>query len=598
MISLTPRSQSDGAAGRKKFSARPSVDRRLSVIFFVIVFCFLAVGVRLFQLMILEHPLYTALANASHDDTSALFPKRGIVTLEDWRTRERYPVALNKDVYLLYADTREIPDDETAIQVGEKLAEMFLYADERKAAVIEQLKRRFDPYEPIEQTVEEELMQRVKELKLPGIDFVHRLDRFYPEGNLAAAVIGFVGKDTDGQTVGRYGIEGYWEADLAGSGGFLSGVRSRSGGWIPLAGLSFKPATPGADILLTIDRSLEHYACEKLRQAMEEFEAASASLIMADPVTGAIRAMCSIPDFDPNDYRSVDTVALYNNSTIFVPYEPGSIFKPITMAAAIDEGVIVPEDQFLDLGSRDGVCQKSIKNAGERSYGRQTMTGILQNSINTGMVSIVEKLGKKRFREYLQAFGMGIKLGIELDTEVSGTIESLSKNSDDHLDCYTATGAFGQGITVTPLQMVAAFGAIANGGNLMKPYIVEEIRYADGKVVRTKPRVIREVISRRAASLTAGMLVQVVDHGYGGRARVPGYFVGGKTGTAQIPGPGGYTEDTNHSFIGFAPVDNPKFVMLVKFEKPERNYAEITAAPVFSDIAAFALQYYQVPPER
>jgi cell division protein FtsI/penicillin-binding protein 2 len=146
--------------------------------------------------------------------------------------------------------------------------------------------------------------------------------------------------------------------------------------------------------------------------------------------------------------------------------------------------------------------------------------------------------------------------------------------------------------------MVTAFSAIANGGELMKPYIVDEIHYSDGRIEKTKPKEIREVISHRTAKLVSGMLVQVVDHGYGGRARVPGYFVAGKSGTAQIPGPGGYTEDTNHSFIGFAPGNDPKFVMLVKFEKPKRTYAEVTAAPVFSDIARFALQYFQVPPER
>lgn len=571
---------------------------RLTLLFAVICLFGFAIAGRLFQLMVLENDFYAGLAAGAHEISAELIPRRGRILLQDSRTGEEFPAAMNRDVFVVYADTRDIVDDETAETVAEKLAEVFGYDDEKKFALFLQLNQRTDPYEPIEQRVEETLADSIRSLKLTGIGFVRRSDRFYPEGVLAAHAVGFVGKNEAGEPVGRYGIEGYWDAALRGSGGFLEGFRSATGGWIPLAGRTFEEAEDGADILLTLDRSLQHYACERLRAGMREYEAVSASLILLDPVTGAIRALCSLPDFDLNAYNIVKEPWIFNNSAIFTPYEPGSIFKPLVMAAALNENAVSPDTAFFDSGERDGICQKPIKNAGGKSYGQQTMIGVLENSINTGMVFVAEKLGKKTFREYAERFGFGVKEGIGLDTESAGTIESLSKNTDARLDCYTATAAFGQGIAATPLQMVTAFAALVNGGRLLKPYIVEEIRDSDGSVERTRPKEIRQVVGSRAATLVSSMLVQVVDHGYGGRAKVPGYYVGGKTGTAQIPGPGGYTEDTNHSFVGFAPLDNPKFVMIVKFENPKRTYAEVTAAPVFADIAAFALKYYEVPPTR
>jgi cell division protein FtsI/penicillin-binding protein 2 len=210
---------------------------------------------------------------------------------------------------------------------------------------------------------------------------------------------------------------------------------------------------------------------------------------------------------------------------------------------------------------------------------------------------LAELLGKHRFKKYIEQFGFGVKVGIELDTENTGTIASLSESKKE-FDCYTATASFGQGLTVTPLQMVAAYSAIANGGKLMKPYIVDEIHEHGGKISKTTPVELRTVLEPRVSSLLSGMLVSVVDSQYGGRARVPGYHVAGKSGTAQISGVGGYTSEFNHSFIGFAPVEDPKYVMLVRYEKPEHIYAESTAAPVFGKISKFILDYYSVPPNR
>ena len=581
-----------------KANKKESGDPRLRFIlgFFFVVSSIIVV--RLVILMIFQHSFYVALAAGSREVYRNLFPVRGQVYVQDSRTGEEYPLAMNRDYFIVYADTRVIKTDEEAENVASKLAEIFNYDDEKKFDVYLRINKRDDPYEPIENKVDESIVDRLKELDLLGIAVSRHPLRFYPEENLAAHVIGFLGKDKDGDSIGHYGIEGYWQKELAGKGGFFEGSKSVGGGRIPLAGWNFEAAEDGLDMLLTIDRTLQFKACKRLSEAREGFGATSASLVIMEPNTGKIRAICGSPDFDPNQYNQVDSVIIYNNDSIFTPYEPGSVFKPIAMAAALNENLITPDTYFYDSGKVDGGCTKLIENAGSKIYEDQTMTGVLENSINTGMVEVVNVLGKKKFKKYVEDFGFGVKTGIELDSEASGTIDSLSQNKGDSVDCYTATASFGQGLTATPLQMVSAFGAIANGGNLMKPYVVEELRYANGKIERFYPQEIRKVLDSRSAMLLSGMLVNVIDRGQASSAKVDGYYIAGKTGTAQISGLGGYTEDTNHSFIGFGPVDDPKFAMIVKFEKPERQYSSVTAAPVFGDIAKFILEYYQVPPGR
>lgn len=553
--------------------------------------------VRLFGLMIAQHSLYVALATDSHEIYAELNPERGAIYLEN-NEGKVMPLALNRDKFTVFADTRRYEDPKNPLEVANKLASFFAYTDERKAEVLEQLSKENDGYELIEKNIDEDTKKQLEELKLPGIYFSRFRERYYPEGSLAAPVVGFVGKNESGASVGRYGIEGYWNQIISGNGGFLEGIRSARGAWIPLAGRSFDPAVDGANLILTLDRTLEYEVCERLRNAIKTYEAQSGSLIIMDPITGAIKVMCSIPDFDPNEYNKVEDISIYNNLSIFEPYEPGSVFKPITMAAALDTGAVKPDDYFYDSGSADGNCTKPIQNADNRSYKDQNMSGILEHSINTGVVHVVKKLGKETFRSYVEKFGFGTKTGIELDTESGGTIAGLYANKGDAVDCYTATASFGQGITVTPLQMVTAFSAIANGGKLMKPYIVKRIEYANGKVEETRPIEVRQVVDKHTADTVAAMMVRVVDFSEGKRGQVPGYYIAGKTGTAQIAGPGGYSTETNHSFIGFGPVDNPRFVTLIRLEKPQRSYANITAAPLFADITSYLMTYYHIPKER
>lgn len=582
---------------RVKLSGSADFNRIQAATWFLFIGIFLIVG-RLFYLMVWEHDFYLALAASSHETSNSLQPKRGEIFIQDSRTGATFPVAINQDLYLLFADTRSIKNNETAEKIVTALAEKFNYTAERKTAVLAQLNKRTDPYEPIEQKIDQKKYDELKALRLTGIGFVRIPQRYYPEKNLAASVIGFVGKNKDGADWGKYGIEGYWQAELAGHGGMVEGLKSGNG---VIAPKSLQPAHDGTDLVLTIDRTLQYKACERLRQGMIDYNAESAAMVIMDPYTGAILVMCSIPDFDPNNYNQVQSIEVFNNRTVFNAYEPGSIFKPIGMAAALNENVVTPDMPYTDTGRRDGVCQGPIQNAGNKSHGLMDMTTIIVKSINTGMVFVVDHLGKDKFVKYVKRFGFGVETGIDVDTEVSGTIDSLMINKSNKLDCYTGTASFGQGVTVTPLQMATAFSAIANGGNLMRPYLVKEKHFADGHVEVTKPKIEGSVLTKRGASLIANMLVMAVDTGYAGRARVAGYAVAGKSGTAEIADAngGGYTKTYNHSFIGFAPAGHPKFVMIVKYEKPTKfPYAESTSAQIFGEMSKYLLEYYQVPPSR
>jgi len=575
-----------------------SPDFRIKLVVLLCFVSFLFIVVRLFTLMIWQHSFYTALASGSQDMYESLFPKRGEIFLESENGEDLFPLAINRDFYTVYSDNRELKDEDMLQDTLDKLSQIFGYDEERKEKVLAQLRKVDDPYEPLEQKVEEEKVDEIKALNLPSIAFSRFSQRYYPEGSLAAQVVGFLGKDADGNDVGQYGLEGYWQKELAGDGGFLEGAKTAQGSWIPLAGRSLKPSEDGVDLVLTIDRTLQFEACKILEEQRLLYQAETAALVIMDPFTGAIRAMCSSPILDLNKYNEVEGVDAYNNQTIYTAYEPGSVFKPVIMSAALNEGVVTPDTTFVDTGSVEADCQKPIYNANLKSYGLQTMTGVLENSINTGMVFVANKLGKDKLKAYVGAYGFGVKTGIELDTESDGVIDSLSITKSNKVDCYTATASFGQGITATPLQLTNAFATIANGGKMMRPYIIEKVIHPNGKEDITKPREIKTILDKRTSSLLSGMLVRVIDSGQANLAQVPGYYVAGKTGTAQIAGEGGYTNETNHTFIGFGPVDDPKFVMLVKFGKPKVSYSSSTAAPTFGKIAQFIMKYYHIPPSR
>lgn len=563
-------------------------------IIFLCVCVFLLGGiaiVRLFDLQILNYKFYAALALGQHEIYKELFPERGKVFIKDnLNSNDLYPVATNQSLFLVYAEPKRIKNPTEAAQ---KLAEILELKEEDLKAKFE---KSDDPYEPLKHKVSEETVQKIKDLNIEGINFSTEIFRYYPEKNIVSHVIGFVGFDENKQS-GRYGIEGYFDEELAGKAGYLESEKDVAGRWIPVAGRKIKKAENGSDLILTIDRNIQFTACDKLAEAVLKHGADGGSVIVMDPKTGAVLAMCSYPDFDPNEYSKTQDIKNFNNPAIFNQYEPGSIFKAITMAAALDLGKVDPTTTYNDEGSVK-IGSYTIKNSDLKMHGIQTMTQVLDESLNTGAVFAVRKIGSEAFRKYVEDFGFGVLTGIELETENSGDIKSLSKKGE----IYSATASFGQGISVTPLQVVAAYAAIANGGKLVKPYIVDEIDKSDGSKIKTQPKVLKQVISGRTAALLGGMLVSVVENGHGKRAGVPGYYVAGKTGTAQVPkkdGAGYEPDITIGSFVGFAPVEDPKFVMLVKIDHPrDVIWAESSAAPLFGEIAKFMLNYLKVPPSR
>ena len=349
----------------------------------------------------------------------------------------------------------------------------------------------------------------------------------------------------------------------------------------------------GPDIFLTIDRALQQYACDRLRDGLKEYEAKSAALVLMNPESGAVYAMCSLPDFDPNNYSQVKDLAAFNNTAIFTPYEPGSVFKTFTMGAGLDLGLVTPNTTYTDPCELT-INGHKVRNAEQKCYGKQTMTEVLEKSINTGVVWVEQRVGRDRFHEYVKKFGFGDKTGITLSTEMAGDVSSLDKKGD----IFGANGSFGQGLTATPLQLAAAYSVVANGGKLMKPFIIAEEHLEDGRKNKFSPQESDTVISEGAARLLSGMLVSVVENHYHA-AQIPDYYVAGKTGTAQIPEKGKYSEDrTNQTFAGFAPATRPKFVLVVKYEEPNRKWAEQTALPVFKDVMKFALDYLGVPGDK
>ncbi|HLD20786.1 MAG TPA: penicillin-binding protein 2 [Patescibacteria group bacterium] len=571
-------------------------DLRLEVFRYAVLLFAGVIVLKLLFIQVFQHGFYEALASGQHELFQELIPERGKIYLHDFKDETLVPVAVNQQLAFVWADPREIeePDD-----TAEALAQIFGYDEEKMDALEERLDQPEDPYEPIEREVDEKTLERLLTLELTGIHYTREASRLYPEPEMSGHVLGFLGAGEDGSLSGKYGIEGYFDELLTGTQGYLLSERDIAGRLISVGDREYEPAQDGADVVLTLDRTIQYKVCSSLKAAVEKHGADGGSVIIVQPSTGKILAMCGAPDFDSNVYGEAGSINVFNNPAIFEAYEPGSVFKPFTMAAAIDAGAVTPSTTFTDTGSVmvDG-WHKPIGNAEGKVYGTVDMTQVLEDSINTGMIYAMRAMGMDAFVQYVKNFGFGQYTGIELETENAGTVDAL----DIGAEIYAATASFGQGITVTPLQIVMAYAAIANGGVLKAPLIVDEIQYPDGTIEKRSTRDIAQVIDPKTARLVSAMLVSVIEHGHGKRAGVPGYYIGGKTGTAQVAksdGIGYEADNTIGSFAGFGPVEDPKFAMVVRIDNPKDVvWAESTAAPLFGEIAEFLLQYFEVPPVR
>lgn len=561
--------------------------RIILLLAFIIAFILL-IFLRLFHLQVLNYEYYKALALNQHEFEKTILPKRGEIFLST--NKEPLLVATNIVLNTVYAVPKEIEDTET---LAAKLA---LLLDMTAAEITEKINKGSKSYAPIKKQLTEHTSKQINQLKLPGIYLEPQTVRYYPEKNLASHVLGFVGF-IGNERVGQYGIEGEFEKELAGSKGALGTEKDVAGRWITLAARSFNPALDGDNLYLTLDSAIQFKAQEVLETTVEEHGAEGGSVIVVDPKNGKILAMASFPGFDSNQYGKVADVSAYNNEAISQDYEPGSVFKPITMAAALNEGKVNPQTTYEDKGVVE-IDDHTIRNSDGEARGEQNMTQVLEKSLNTGLVFVEQQLGHENFRKYVKQFGFGKSLEVELPGEAKGDIDNLNKKGD----IFFATVSFGQGITVTPIQLITAYTAIANGGKMMKPFVVQKIVHPDGSAVETYPTQLRQVIESKTAATLSAMLVNVVENGHGKKAAVKGYYIAGKTGTAQVPfkDKPGYDPSKNiGSFIGFGPVDDPQFLMLIKINHPKDvRFAESTAAPAFGEIANFILHYLQVPPSR
>ncbi|MFA5777388.1 MAG: penicillin-binding protein 2 [Parcubacteria group bacterium] len=574
---------------RKKADSNLSIKnwRIYTLVFFVVAIALIIIS-RLYFLQIFSGESYRAIAENQHKILQILMPKRGEIYLKEGNDG-LYPLAINRDLQLAYAVPKEIENKDEII----KKISPILGLDE--SFISGKLSNLESMFQVLKHKLSDDEVSRIKELNLSGIHFSPEPTRFYPSGELASQLVGFVGSDGD-QDVGRYGLEASFEDILKGREGKLDQERDTGGRWISIADRNIEPAKNGDSLVLTIDHTVQYEVEKIIKEAVERHGADNGSAIVMEPATGKILAMANYPNFNPNDYRNIEDMSLFMNLNVNLPYECGSVFKTITEAIGIDNGKINPDSTYTDTGVVNEAGY-NIKNSDGKSYGTQTMTQVLEKSLNTGAIHIEQVVGNKTYADYIERFGFGEKTGIDLPAESSGNISNLN-NLRSNIQFFTAS--FGQGITVTPIQLINAYASIANKGMLMKPQIVDKVIHSDGSFEEVQPVEIRKVISESSARQVSQMLRSVVTNGHGKRADVPGYLVGGKTGTAQVASTTskGYEEGiTIGSFAGYAPVDDPQFAVLVKIYHPKDvEWAESSAAPTFGSIMKFLLEYYKVEP--
>lgn len=568
--------------------------KRIAVlpVFFMLLLVLLIV--QLFRKQVLEYSNYQAMAQDQQTAKITSEPDRGIVYAYD-KTAGDMGVTANSDEKLYHPlainiqkfDIIVVPKNVTSPErVVEELSKRLPDIDKNKLTQQIISKKVYIP--PVAKRVEKEKAEEISKLKLEGVLTSPVTVRFYPEKNLAAQVLGFVNLDDEG----AYGIERYYNGELKGIPGIIYGLKDTHGRVIEVNDQA--KATDGVSIVLAIDSTVQFIVEQELRKSIESYKSEGGTIIVMEPKTGKIIAMANEPSYDPNEYNKVpkDEQWKFVNSAVTDVWEPGSIMKPIIMAGAIDGGTVEPDtkpdEPFGNMITIDGY---EIHNAQDKSYGMETMTQVIQNSDNIGMAWLSEKMGKDAMGKYLTDFGFGAKTGIDVEAESIGMVIDPKKWSK----VQRANISFGQGILSTPLQMVSAYAAIANGGKLVKPHLLDTVIAPSGEKKQIQTTEVRQVIKKETADKIKDMLINVVENGHGKKAAVEGYKVAGKTGTAQIANKGGGYEENQHigSFAGYAPADDPKFVMLVKLDKPSNvEFAESSAAPTFGTIAKWLLTNY------
>ncbi len=575
------------------FSLR-SFSVRAFVAFVVLIAVVNLLAVRYFSLQISGHEEWKQRALAQQFGAIEFGPERGEILARD-KDGNLQSLAVNKHVYNLAISPKDVKGDkeELAKILAESLSLPY-------SEVLKKVSKAGDPYEILQKNISEEKLTEIKELNLEGLIIEDEKSRFYPLKELASHIIGFVGFNEEDELTGRYGLELGLDGLLSGSGPSKDEIEKvlARGSFLGVSSLYKKD---GADIVLTIDPIVQRETERLLAEEVKKWNAKSGNVIIMDPKTGRIIALVDYPNFDPNFYSKEKDLGVFLNSAVSLRYEPGSVFKPFTLAAGLDSGKITPTTEYYDSGEAK-IDGRVIRNAGNSAPKKMvSMSLFLERSYNLGAVFIQNTVGDSFYRDFiLKTLGFEDKSGIDLPQEIQSSFSNFYPPESRRINF--ATASFGQGVAVTPIKLLQEFSAFANNGVMMRPFVVSEIRQENGKTVVTEPEIVRRTMSQEIVRDALPLLENVIsgEHGSGKPAAIKGYRIAGKTGTGEIPREDGqgYSERVNHSFLGLVPVSNPQFVVLTRIEDPKGvRYAETTAVPLFQRIMKFVLNYYAIPPD-
>jgi cell division protein FtsI (penicillin-binding protein 3) len=539
----------------------------------------LVIGIRLVQLQVLGREFFAQQGARQSERTINLDPRRGPIL-----DREGRPLAVSVDAESLYAVPQDVAEaQETAAALSRALGldaagRRELAAQLQKSRAFVWIRRKVDPA----------IAQRVRDLQLDGVGFLTEHRRYYPQRELMAQVLGYVGVDNTGMS----GIEYALEDEIKGR---ASKVVVHTDARRRPVGHTERPSTEGHTVVLALDETVQHLAERELDRAMAETQAASGMVVVVEPFSGEVLAMAGRPTFNPNRYSAYPSTH-WRNRVVSDVFEPGSVFKIVTAAAGIQEKVVAPAE-VLDCGHGRIEISGTVIND-HAVFDRLTFTQAVTKSSDIGMIRVAQRLGRENFARYVRSFGFGAPTEVDLPGESGGLLRPTARWSTLSLPSMS----FGQEVGVTGLQVAMAAVAVANGGYLMRPLVLRRVEDAQGTVVREhKPVVVRRVLEPDTVDTLTEILKAVVTEGTGRHAAVPGYVVAGKTGTAQKIDASGRYSPTDHvaSFVGFVPASHPALVILVSLDSPRgpRNEGGDVAAPVFARIAEAALRYLAVPPD-
>ncbi len=534
---------------------------------------------RLYSYQYLEHERFRRLANDEHRGTIKVPARRGSLLDSGGN-----PLALSVSYDAVEIVGKEIANPElTARALGAALGT-------DPVEILGKIDRASDRPVMVQERLPAAMAERVEGLELRGVHLTSIATRQYPEGSLAAQVLGFVGRDNNGLT----GLELYFDDDLGGKPGTIDTERDTVGQEIILARRIVSPPRQGADIVLTLDRFVQRTIERELADAVRRNKAVGGMILVMEPATGGILGMASWPTFtlDGSLQYKPEEQHLYKTVAVTNQYEPGSVMKVITMAAGLDKGAVTPTATVNDTGAAT-YGSFTIRNWNNAGNGVISMTQVLVRSSNIGAQYVANRVGKDDFYRYFSAFGFGEPTGVELPGEVPGALRTNANPGWAPVDL--ATNSFGQGIAVTPLQMLTAIAAIGNDGVLMRPTLVKEIG-VDGQIHRPEPHAVRRVLSEQTAKTLRDMLVTVLEQPALQPHRIPGYRNAGKTGTADMPTNLGYTSGkTFASVVALLPADRPRLAVLIRLDAPEAIYGGIVAAPVLQRVGQQLLEYFRIP---